>query len=64
MNLIPLSILAISFMLGFPCAFALIISVIPYFILDPYISINVVIQRLVSSSESISLIAFPFFISA
>jgi tripartite ATP-independent transporter DctM subunit len=64
MNLIPLIILAISFMLGLPCAFALIISVIPYFILDPYISINVVIQRLVSSSESISLMAVPFFITA
>lgn len=64
MNLIPLIILTISFMLGLPCAFALIISVIPYFILDPYISINVVIQRLVSSSESISLMAVPFFITA
>ena len=64
MNLIPVLILAICFMLGFPCAFSLILSVIPYFILDPYISINVVIQRLVSSSESISLMAVPFFITA
>jgi len=63
-NLIPLLILAISFILGFPCAFALVISVIPYFILDPYISINVVIQRFVSSSESLSLMAVPFFITA
>jgi len=64
MNLIPVLILALSFMMGFPCAFALIICVIPYFIFDPYISINVVVQRLISSSESISLMAVPFFITA
>ncbi|PKL12639.1 MAG: C4-dicarboxylate ABC transporter [Spirochaetae bacterium HGW-Spirochaetae-8] len=64
MNFFPLLILGVSFALGFPCAFALILSVIPYFILDPYISINVVVQRLISSSESISLMAVPFFITA
>jgi len=64
MNLIPVLILGVSFALGFPVAFSLIISVIPYFIMDPYISLNVIIQRLISSSESISLMAVPFFITA
>lgn len=64
MNLFPVLLLGILFALGFPVSFALIVSVIPYFIADPYISLNVIIQRLISSSESISLMAVPFFITA
>jgi tripartite ATP-independent transporter DctM subunit len=64
MNLIPCLILLICFLIGIPCAFSLILAVIPYFIMDPYISINVIVQRLVSSAESESLMAVPFFITA
>ena len=64
MNFIPCIILAICFALGVPVAFSLILACIPYFVMDPYISINVIIQRMVANAESTSLMAVPLFIVA
>lgn len=64
MDILPLIILLICFLAGIPIGFSLIISVIAYFIADPYLPITTIIQRLVSSSESVSLMAIPFFVTA
>lgn len=64
MNLMPVLLLAICFVLGIPVAFSLIIACIPYFLMDGFISIQVIVQRMVSNAENISLMAVPFFILA
>ena len=64
MNLIPVVILALCFAFGMPVAFALILACIPYFIVDPYISTTVIIQRMISNTETVSMMAAPFFIFA
>lgn len=62
MNLVPVIILAVCFALGIPVAYSMCIAVIPYFIMDPNMSATVIIQRMVSNSESPSMMAVPFFI--
>ncbi len=57
-------ILLILFAIGVPVGFALIISVIPYFAVTGTIPMQVVIQRFIASTESIALLAIPFFITA
>ena len=47
-----------------PVAYAMICCVIPYFIADPYMSANIIIQRMVANTESTSMMAAPFFIIA
>lgn len=64
MNLFPVLILAVCFISGFPIAFSLILCVIPYFLADPYMALETIIQRLVSNTESVSLLAIPFFTTA
>lgn len=64
MDLWPLLILFACFLMGLPIGFSLIISVIAYFAADPYLSFNIIIQRMVSSTESVSLMAIPFFVTA
>ena len=64
MTLWPVLVLMLLFFIGVPCSFAMMIVCIPYFMLDPYISTAVIAQRLVSSCESQSLMAIPFFIAA
>ncbi|MDE7048164.1 MAG: TRAP transporter large permease subunit, partial [Lachnospiraceae bacterium] len=64
MAIIPLIILLILFIIGFPIGFALMLCVIPYFAWAAGIPMDVVIQRFVSSTESTSLLAIPFFITA
>lgn len=64
MDLWPLLILLACFLMGLPIGFSLIISVIAYFASDPYLSFNIIIQRMVSSTESVSLMAIPFFVTA
>lgn len=61
----PLIILVALFALGVPIAMAMIISVIPYFlVVGNTINVNILIQRMVATSESMSLLAIPFFITA
>lgn len=60
----PLLILAVCFIIGMPVAYAMVCSVIPYFISDPYISADVIIQRMIANTESTSSMAAPFFIIA
>ena len=64
MNLLPLIILLACFIIGLPIGFSLIISVIFYFAQEPYLSMTVIVQRMVSSAESVSLMAIPFFVTA
>lgn len=64
MNLTPLLILLVCFFMGFPIAFSLLASVVAYFALDPYMSLNILVQRMVASTESVSLMAIPFFVTA
>lgn len=64
MDLWPLLILLACFLIGLPIGFSLILSVIAYFASDPYLSFNIIVQRMVSSTESVSLMAIPFFVTA
>ena len=64
MNFLPIILLAICFLLGVPIAFSLIIACIPYFLMDGFISVQVIVQRRVSNTESVSLMAIPFFVLA
>ena len=64
MNLFPVLILFICFFAGVPIGFSLILSVIFYFIKDPYMQPTIIVQRLVASTESVSLMAIPFFVTA
>ena len=57
-------VVLILFFLGIPCAFAMMIVCIPYFLSDKYIQATVVAQKLLASCESQSLMAIPFFITA
>ena len=57
-------LLLVLFVIGVPVGFALIISVIPYFAVTGTIPMQVVIQRFIASTESLALLAIPFFISA
>ena len=62
MTLYPILILGVLFLLGMPVSFAMILAVIPYFVLDPMSTAQVVVQRLMSGTMSFSLAAIPFFI--
>jgi tripartite ATP-independent transporter DctM subunit len=64
MNLLPVVFLFILFFAGVPVALALILCLIPYFLMDPYISATVIIQRMVANVEVPSMMAAPMFIIA
>ena len=64
MILYPVVILGIAFLVGMPVAFAMILCILPYFIMDPNASALMVMQKLLSGSESFSLAAIPFFVLA
>jgi tripartite ATP-independent transporter DctM subunit len=64
MMLLPIILLAILFVLGIPVAFSLIIGCIPYFLTDPFLSAQVIVQKMITNTESVSLMAIPFFITA
>lgn len=64
MTIWPLVIVLSLFFLGIPCGFAMLIGSIPYFLSDPFMSIAVVAQKMISNCESTSLLAIPFFITA
>lgn len=57
-------ILVFLFLIGVPVGFALIICTIPYFVSVGTVPMQVVVQRYIVTTESISLLAIPFFISA
>lgn len=64
MSIIPLIILVVLFVIGFPIGFALMLCVIPYFAAQTSTSMDIIIQRFIASTESTSLLAIPFFITA
>ncbi len=57
-------LLIFLFCLGIPVGFALILCVLPYFMTEGSIPMQVIIQRFIASTESVSLLAIPFFITA
>lgn len=61
MATLPLIILLVLFVIGFPIGFALMLCVVPYFALAAGIPMDVIIQRFIASTESTSLLAIPFF---
>lgn len=64
MTLYPIILLFIFFGAGVPVALALIMSLVGYFLADPYISATVIIQRMVSNVETPAMMAAPMFIIA
>lgn len=64
MSVVPLIILVILFVIGFPIGFALMLCVVPYFVAQTSTSMDIIIQRFIASTESTSLLAIPFFITA
>lgn len=64
MMFLPLLLLAILFVAGIPVAFALVQSCIPYFLHDPFLTVQVIVQKMITNTESVSLMAIPFFIVA
>lgn len=60
----PIVILFICFLAGVPIGFSLVISVMYYFFKDPFMQMTIIIQRMVASTESVSLMAIPFFVTA
>ena len=64
MTLWPMFLVLALFFLGIPCSFAMLIGAIPYFILDPFIQVAVVGQKMIANCESTSLLAIPFFITS
>jgi len=64
MTILVAVLLAFLFTIGIPVGFALIMCVIPYFAVVDSIPMQVVIQRFIASTESVALLAIPFFITA
>lgn len=64
MSVLPFIILIFLFVIGFPIGFALMTCVIPYFATQTGTSMDIIIQRFIASTESTSLLAIPFFITA
>ena len=57
-------LLVVLFIIGIPVGFTLILCVVPYFAVESSIPMQVVIQRFIASTESVSLLAIPFFVFA
>ena len=51
MATLPLIILLVLFVIGFPIGFALMLCVVPYFALAAGIPMDVIIQRFIASTE-------------
>lgn len=65
MNFLPIIIMFALFMLNVPIAFSLIAAILPYFLfVNNTVPMHLLMQRVVSSAESSSLLAIPFFVLA
>ena len=64
MTTLVVILLCALFIIGIPVGFALILAVIPYFATNGSVPMQVIIQRFIASTESVSLLAIPFFIAA
>ena len=65
MTLVPLILMFLMLAIGVPVGFCLILSVVPYFLLDATtIPASVIIQQMIANMESESMMAIPFFIAA
>ncbi|MEG1515794.1 MAG: TRAP transporter large permease [Clostridia bacterium] len=65
MTFLPIAILGVLFVSGMPIAIALILSIIPYFLLgDVGIPADFIIQKMITTTENNTMLAIPFFIAA
>lgn len=61
----PMVILFLFFAMNIPVAYCLMVSALSYFVFCPTgMPANVVVQRMIASSESFPMLAIPFFILA
>jgi tripartite ATP-independent transporter DctM subunit len=64
-GLIPLIVLAVLFVVNTPAAYCLIASTVTYFLfINNSLPVDMVFQRMFASTESFSLMAIPFFVTA
>ena len=62
---LPIILLIIFFIIGMPIALAMVLSIIPYFLfIETSVDISFIVQRMIATSESMSLMAIPFFVAA
>lgn len=65
MTFLPLILLGILFVIGMPIAIALILAGIPYFAsASAGIPADVIIQKMITTTENNTMLAIPFFIAA
>ena len=65
MNLWPILLVFVLFFLNIPVAFSMIISALVYFVfMCEGVPMDVMTQSLLSTSESFTMLAVPFFITA
>ncbi|HZG79393.1 MAG TPA: TRAP transporter large permease, partial [Brevibacillus sp.] len=62
MSVIILLLMLLLIVLGFPVAFAIVISTLVFFLVSPDVTLEVLIQRLITGTQSFPLLAIPFFI--
>jgi tripartite ATP-independent transporter DctM subunit len=57
-------LLAVLFVIGTPAAYAMIFACIPYFWVTGTIPMDMIVQKMIASTESTALMAIPFYITA
>lgn len=62
MSLFILFLMLLLIIIGVPVAFAIILSTLVFFLTSPEVTMEVLIQRLITGTQSFPLLAIPFFI--
>lgn len=62
MSVLILLLMLLLIVLGFPVAFAIVISTLVFFLASPDVTMEVLVQRLITGTQSFPLLAIPFFI--
>ena len=61
---IPSILMLVLFALETPISFAIAISALSFFLLDGEVPLNIMVQKMVSATDSYPLLAIPFFVLA
>ena len=64
MAVVTVILLAVLFLIGVPAAFAMIFACIPYFMATGAMPMDMIVQKIVATTESTALLAIPFFVTA
>ena len=64
MAVLTIILLFALFLIGVPAAFSMIFACIPYFIATGAMPMDMIIQKIVATTESTALLAIPFFVTA